>query len=70
MQEHVWKGKHCTLRQRNISIGRLYHANPIKGKRFFVRMLLTVKLMPKSQEYLRTMNRDENPTFQAACYTC
>jgi hypothetical protein len=67
-QEHVWTGKHWKLRQRNLSIGRLYHANPIQGERFFLRMLLTVKLSPKSYEDLRTVNGVEHPTFQAACY--
>jgi hypothetical protein len=65
---HVWTGKHWKLREQDYSIGRLYHANPIQGEYFYLRMLLTIKLSPKSFEDLRTVNGVEHPTFQAACY--
>jgi hypothetical protein len=68
LEEHVWTGKQCKLREQNYSIGRLYHANHKQGERFYLRMLLTAKLSPKSFKDLRTVNGVEHPTFQASCY--
>jgi hypothetical protein len=49
------------------AIGRLYHCSPNQGERFYLRLLLTVKVCPISFEDLRTVDGHEHPTFKAAC---
>jgi hypothetical protein len=61
--ERRWK-----LWEQQIAIGRMYHANPISGERFFLRLLLTVVQSSKSYEELRTVNGVIHETFHAACY--
>ncbi len=46
----------------------MYHANPIQGERFFLRLLLTVRRSPQFFDDLNTVNEIEHPTFQAAIY--
>ena len=36
------KHKIWQRRKRGITIGRMYHCNPIQGERFYLRLLLTV----------------------------
>lgn len=54
-------------RKKGLAVGRLYHCSPNQGERFFLRLLLTVKVGPTSFEDLRTVNGQVYPTFRAAC---
>jgi hypothetical protein len=62
-REQKWK-----LRERQFAIGRMYHANPISGEQFYLWLLLTVVLSPKSCEDLRTVNGTVYDTFHGACF--
>jgi hypothetical protein len=46
----------------------MYHANPIQGKWFFLRLLLTIKRSSTSFKDLHFVNGVEHSTFQAACF--
>jgi hypothetical protein len=63
-QERKWK-----LREGQFAIGITYHANPISGKQFYLWLLLTVVLSPKSYEGLGTLNGIVYDTFHGACIT-
>ena len=56
----VWKADHHKwvprTREGYWSIGRMYHAHPSSGERFYLRLLLTVVKGPSSYEDLRTVN--------------
>ncbi len=61
-REQKWK-----LRERQFAIGKMYHVNPISGKQFYLRLLLTVVLSPKLYENLRTVNDTVYDTFYKVC---
>ncbi len=45
----------------------MYHANPISGEQFYLRLLQTVVLSPKSYDDLRAVNGTVYKTFHRAC---
>ncbi|KAI5449084.1 hypothetical protein NCC49_005354 [Naganishia albida] len=56
------------IRQRGMSLGRLYFARPKQGERFYLRMLLHIAKSPKSYEHLQTWEREEPwQTYREAC---
>jgi hypothetical protein len=67
---HVYdeRERRLKLRQQQFVIGRMYHANPISGERFYLWFLLTVVRSPKSYEEWRTVNGVLHESFHAACY--
>ncbi|XP_028114888.1 uncharacterized protein LOC114312792 [Camellia sinensis] len=60
--EHRWKP-----REHGYAIGRMYFASPNCGKRFYLRLLLTVVKGPRSFQCLRTVNNVLHETFKSAC---
>ncbi|XP_050256589.1 uncharacterized protein LOC126702031 [Quercus robur] len=49
-------------------IGRIFHAHPASGDRFYLRMLLNVVKGARSFEEIRTIDHVVYPTYRAACY--
>ena len=66
---YVWEAKKkCWQpRQRGFAVGRIYACSPMAGKKYYLRMLLTVVPGPQSFEDLRTVDGVMYSTFQAAC---
>ncbi|KAK9675816.1 hypothetical protein RND81_11G033300 [Saponaria officinalis] len=66
----VWKRKlrQWTPRKKGYSIGRIYHASPGTGERFYIRTLLNHVRGPRSYEDIRTVEGVVYPTFKDACY--
>jgi hypothetical protein len=54
------------VRQRGWALGRMYFVPPNAGERFFLRLLLTIVLGPKSFNDLRTVNGILYPSFHDA----
>lgn len=65
----VWKktGKEWTPRKRNVSFGRIHHASPAAGERFYFRMLLNHVRGPTCFEDIRTVEGVIYPTYKEAC---
>lgn len=65
----VWnvKEKKWTLRQRGLSIGRMYFIPPTAGESFYLHTLLTVVQGPKSFCDLRTYQGIVYPSLKEAC---
>ena len=68
-QKFVWNKKthKWTPRQKGYAIGRMYFASPNSGKRFYLRLLLTVVKGPTSFDNLRMVNGVMYNTFKSAC---
>jgi len=68
-QKFVWNKnkKKWSLRQRGLSIGRMYYIPPTAAERFYIRTLLAVVPGPKSFEDLRTYKGVVYPTYKDAC---
>jgi hypothetical protein len=68
-QHFVWKAKEnmWVTRQKCFAIGRLYHCSPAHGERFYLRLLLTVRVGPTAYDDLCTVDGVRHPTFKAAC---
>ncbi|KAH0603160.1 uncharacterized protein H6S33_008164 [Morchella sextelata] len=54
-------------RKAGVSIGRMYHCNPMMGEKYYLRLLLTVVRGAKSFDDLRTVVGALQRTFKAAC---
>jgi hypothetical protein len=68
--ENVWNAKahKWTKRaQSSFAIGRMYHAYPTSGERFYLRLLLTTVPGATSFENLHTFEGTLHPTFKDAC---
>jgi hypothetical protein len=68
--EMVWNRDDCkwTSRQTDrFAIGRMYHAHPTCGERFYLRLLLTCVKAATSFEDLYTFDEIRHPSFKAAC---
>jgi hypothetical protein len=68
--EMVWNRDDCkwTSRQTDwFAIGRMYHAHPTCGERFYLRLLLTCVKAATSFEDLYTFDEICHPSFKAAC---
>ena len=65
----VWSTKACRWipRKQGQAIGRIHHANPTQGERYYLRMLLTNVRGPQSFEDLRTVDGTVYDTFRQAC---
>ena len=65
----VWNAKErkWTRRQKGRAIGRIHHAKPTQGERYYLRMLLTTVRGPQSFEHLRTVDGTLHNTFRQAC---
>jgi hypothetical protein len=67
----VWnKGKHMwTVRKReeDFAIGRMYHAHPTSGERFYLRLLLTCVTGATSFDELYSFQGIQYPSFREAC---
>jgi hypothetical protein len=50
-----------------LAIGRMYHAHPTSGERFYLRLLLTCVRGATSFEYLYTFDGVRHPSFKEAC---
>jgi Helitron helicase-like domain at N-terminus len=74
--KNVWntKGAHkwtwTSRSQNSFAIGRMYHAYPTSGERFYLRLLLTTVPGATSFKYLRTFEGTLHPTFKDACIVC
>ena len=66
----VWyrKQREWCPRKSGRCIGRIFHAHPTSGDRFYLRMLLNVVKGARSFEEIRTINHVVYPTYRAACY--
>ncbi|KAL6579387.1 hypothetical protein OROMI_009603 [Orobanche minor] len=64
----VWDAsqKNWHRRLKGTSIGRLVHASPTDGERYYLRLLLTHVRAPTSFDYLKTYNSVLYSTFRAA----
>jgi len=62
----VWNAKErkWTRRQKGRAIGRIHHAKPTQGERYYLRMLLTTVRGPQSFEHLRTVDGTLHNTFR------
>jgi hypothetical protein len=65
----VWNAKErkWTPRTKGQAVGRIHHANPTQGERYYLRMLLTNVRGPQSFEDLRTVDGTVYDTFRQAC---
>jgi hypothetical protein len=64
----VWNGKAWTSRQdERFAIGRMYHAHPTSGERFYLRLLLTCVKGATSFEDLYTFEHVHHGSFREAC---
>ena len=67
----TWKAKTGTWAKRKrlegLTIGRMYHCNPISGERYYLRLLLTTVQGPRSFDELYSVDSVRYPTYQAAC---
>jgi hypothetical protein len=61
------KEKEWKVRQRGMTIGRMYTCNPLAGERYYLRLLLTIIPGAQSFQHLRTIAGQEYPTFKKAC---
>jgi hypothetical protein len=61
-KEHKW-----TVRKRGFAIGRMYHAHPTSGERFYLRLLLTSVKGATSFSDLYTFEGHQYPSFREAC---
>ena len=68
--KYVWKKKDREWypRQKGFSIGRLYHAYPGSGERYYLRILLNYVKSPTCYEDIRTIYGVLYPSFKDACY--
>jgi hypothetical protein len=68
-QKFVWnkKKKEWTIRQRGLSVGRMYFIPPTAGELFYARTLLTIFRGPKSFIDLRTYEGVVYACFKDAC---
>ncbi|KAK9756878.1 hypothetical protein RND81_01G126800 [Saponaria officinalis] len=66
----VWKQKQhrWTPRKKGLSIGRLYHAPPGSGERYYLRTLLNHVKGPTCYEDIRTVDGVLYTSFKDACY--
>lgn len=62
-RDHEW-----TPRKKGFSIGRLYHASPVSGERYYLRTLLNYVKGPTCFEDIRTINGVVYNSFKDACY--
>jgi len=65
-RQHVWKAreKRWAPRQHGAEVvGRMYFVPPMSGERFYLRLLLTVRLGAMSFENLRIVHGIHHPTF-------
>jgi hypothetical protein len=66
----VWNKKECkwTTRKRDsFALGRMYHAHPTCGERFYLRLLLTCVKGATSFEHLYSFEGVRHPSFREAC---
>ena len=67
----AWKIKTCTWQKRRrlegVTIGRMYHCNPVSGERYYLRLLLTSVRGPRSFDELYFVDGVRHDTYQAAC---
>jgi hypothetical protein len=69
----VWNKKECkwTTRKRDsFALGRMYHAHPTCGERFYLRLLLTCVKGATSFEHLYSFEGVHHPSFREACIAC
>lgn len=57
-----------TTRKSGVSIGRIYHCNPIMGEKYYLRLLLTIVRGAQSYEFLRTVHSILHPTLKTCMY--
>ncbi|KAL8160939.1 hypothetical protein V2J09_012428 [Rumex salicifolius] len=69
-EKFVWleNSKTWKIREKGTSVGRIYHASPDSGERYFLRILLNHIKGPTSYEELRTIKGVVYSTFKEACY--
>ncbi|XP_074296486.1 uncharacterized protein LOC141626705 [Silene latifolia] len=69
-KKFVWNRelREWTPRQKGFAIGRVYHASPGSGERYYLRTLLNHVRGPKCYEDIRTVDEVICPTFKEACY--
>jgi hypothetical protein len=69
LEHYIWvkSGKYWKLRKQRFQIGRLVYANPSKGCRYYLRILLNHVRGATSYETLRTVRDVVCPTFRDAC---
>ncbi|KAL8152838.1 hypothetical protein V2J09_010598 [Rumex salicifolius] len=69
---YVWKQdnkKWCKRSpKRGSTIGRIYHASPGSGERYYLRIMLNHVKGPTCYEDIRTVDGIVYPTFREACY--
>lgn len=63
------KKREWSPRKKGFAIGRMYHAYPGSGERFYMRTLLNFVKGPTCYEDIKTVNGVLYPTFKEACYT-
>uniref|UniRef100_A0A2N9GSG7 ATP-dependent DNA helicase n=1 Tax=Fagus sylvatica TaxID=28930 RepID=A0A2N9GSG7_FAGSY len=66
----VWhrKDKEWRPRKSGRCIGRIFHAHPTSGERFYLRMLLNVVKGASSFKEIRTVDGVVHPNYRTACY--
>jgi hypothetical protein len=66
----VWHRKEKEWRPRKSGrcIGRIFHAHPTSGERFYLRMLLNVVKGARSFKEIRTVDGVVHPNYRTACY--
>uniref|UniRef100_A0A2N9HI08 ATP-dependent DNA helicase n=1 Tax=Fagus sylvatica TaxID=28930 RepID=A0A2N9HI08_FAGSY len=66
----VWhrKDKEWRPRKSGRCIGRIFHAHPTSGERFYLRMLLNVVKGARSFKEIRTVDGVVHPNYRTACY--
>ncbi|CAO2822922.1 unnamed protein product [Amaranthus hypochondriacus] len=67
---YVWKkqDREWCPRKKGFALGRLYHAYPGSGERFYIKTLLNFVRGPTCYEDIGTINGVLYPTFKDACY--
>ena len=65
-QAHKWTKRS----ERDFAIGRMYHAYPTSGERFYLHLLLTTVPGATSFKDLRTFEGTLYPTYKEACIAC
>jgi hypothetical protein len=69
-KKFVWDKalKKWKKRQARNTIGRIYHAHPTSGERYYLRILLNILRGPKSYAHIKTVRGVTYDTFKEACY--
>ncbi|XP_054795045.1 uncharacterized protein LOC129300500 [Prosopis cineraria] len=69
-QYYVWQRNNrlWKKREKGFAVGRIGHASPASGERYYLRILLTKVKGPRSYDEIKTVDNIVYPTFREACY--